>query len=85
MSSSTTLRLVTTGVVRGPCPTPYPIRCRPCAQSYGPGSDNVYHGQPIPIGYAKVGVVEVCQDYEMLELDIPGGDGETTLAQAIHG
>jgi hypothetical protein len=39
MSSSTTLRVVTTGVGRGPCPTPYPVRCRACAQSRGPGSD----------------------------------------------
>jgi hypothetical protein len=27
---------------------------------------------------------EVCKDYEMLELDISGGDGEKTLAEAIH-
>jgi hypothetical protein len=46
---------------------------------------DVYNGQPIPVGYAKIGVEEVCQDNEMLELDISGGDGETTLAQAIHG
>jgi hypothetical protein len=29
-------------------------------------------------------VEEVCQGYEKLKLDIPGGDGEKTLAQAIH-
>jgi hypothetical protein len=46
---------------------------------------DVYHGQPIHVGYAKVGVEEVCQDYETLELGIPRGDGETTLAQAILG
>jgi hypothetical protein len=46
---------------------------------------DVYHGQLILVGNANVGVEEVCQDYEMLELDIRGGDGETTLAQAIHG
>jgi hypothetical protein len=46
---------------------------------------DVYHGQPIPVAYAKVGVEEVCQAYVALKLNIPGGDGETTLAQAIHG
>ena len=44
----------------------------------------VYHGQEILAGYAKVGV-EVCNDWKTLELNIPGGDGETTLAEAIHG
>ena len=28
---------------------------------------------------------QVCQGWETLELDIPGGDGERTLAEAIHG
>ena len=45
----------------------------------------VYHGQEIPAGYAKVGVEEVCNDWKNLELDIPGGDGETTLADVVHG
>jgi hypothetical protein len=45
----------------------------------------VYHGQEIPAGYAKVGIDEVCNDWKNLELDIPGGDGETTLADATHG
>jgi hypothetical protein len=39
MSISTRLRVVTTCVGHGPCPTPYPIRCRPYAQSHMPGSD----------------------------------------------
>ena len=38
----------------------------------------VYHGQEIPAGYAKVGVEEVCNNWKNLELDILGGDGETT-------
>jgi hypothetical protein len=41
----------------------------------------VYHGQPIPDGYARVGVEEVCKGYETLELDISGGDGEKTLVR----
>ena len=41
---------------------------------------DVYHGQQIPPGYTRVGVEQVCQGCEMLELDIPGGDGERTLA-----
>ena len=35
--------------------------------------------------YTRVGVEQVCQGWETLELDIPGGDGERTLAEAIHG
>ena len=45
----------------------------------------VYHGQQIPTGYAKVWVEEVCNDWKNLELDIPGGYGETTLGVAVHG
>jgi hypothetical protein len=33
------LRVVTSGVGCRPCPTPYPVRCRPSAQSHGPGSE----------------------------------------------
>ena len=46
---------------------------------------DVYHGQQIPPRYTRVGVEQVCQGWETLELDIPGGDGERTLAEAIHG
>jgi len=53
------------------------------AMSSTPGE--VYHGQEISAGYAKVGVKEVCNDWKNLELDIPGGDGETTLADAVYG
>jgi hypothetical protein len=40
---------------------------------------------PIPAGYARVGVEEVCEGYETLELNILGDDGEKTQAEAIHG
>ena len=46
---------------------------------------DVYHGQQIPAGYTRVGVEQVCQGWETLELDILGGDRERTLAKAIHG
>src|SRR6185369_9069305 len=46
---------------------------------------DVYHGQQILAGYPRVGVEQVCQGWEMLELDIPGGDGERIVAEAIHG
>jgi hypothetical protein len=47
MSCSTALQVVTTGVGRGLYPTPYPVRCRPCAQSRRPGS-NIVHGKFAP-------------------------------------
>jgi hypothetical protein len=41
---------------------------------------------PIPLGYASVSVERICQpDFEELEIDIPGGDGEKTLKDALHG
>ena len=46
---------------------------------------DVYHGKEIPARYARVGVEQVSNDWKTLELNIPGGDGETTLAEAIHG
>jgi hypothetical protein len=38
-TSSTPVRVVTTGVGYGPCPIPYSRICTPCAQSHGSGSD----------------------------------------------
>jgi hypothetical protein len=43
------------------------------------------HGMLIPPGYALVFVEEICQpQFEDLELDIPGGDGERTLKDVVH-
>ena len=38
-------------------------------------SGDVYHVQQILAGYTRVGMEQVCQGWETLELDIPGGDG----------
>ena len=39
---------------------------------------------PIPEGYARVMVDRVEPGWEDLDLEIPGGDGEEELGQAIH-
>ena len=40
----------------------------------------------IPTGYASVCVEQIVDaQYEGLELDFPGGDGEKTLVDALHG
>jgi hypothetical protein len=40
----------------------------------------------IPPGYASVSVERICQPkFEEQEIDIPGGDGEKTLKDALHG
>jgi hypothetical protein len=44
------------------------------------------HDMPIPPSYASVSVGRICQpDFEELEIDILGGDGEKTLKDALHG
>nr|TKW21568.1 hypothetical protein SEVIR_4G127700v2 [Setaria viridis] len=44
------------------------------------------HGVEIPTrSYAKVGVDRVVDDWDDLELEIPGGDREKNLGEAIHG
>ena len=44
-----------------------------------------HHHQPIPAGYARVGVDDVVAGYETMDLDIPGGDEEKTLADVKRG
>ena len=44
------------------------------------------HGMEIPPGYASVGLEEICHpQFEDLKLEIPGGDDEKTLKDAVHG
>jgi hypothetical protein len=43
------------------------------------------HGMPIPPGYTSVRVERICQpEFEELEIDIPGGDGENAFKDALH-
>jgi hypothetical protein len=44
------------------------------------------HDMPIPPGYTSVSVERICQpDFEELEINIPGGDEEKTLQDALYG
>ena len=44
-----------------------------------------YHCNPIPAGYARVGVDEVQPMCQSLQLDIPRGEGETALGEVTSG
>ena len=42
----------------------------------------LHHCNPIPPGYARVGVDEVVTEYQELNLDFPGGEGQQTIKEA---
>ena len=46
---------------------------------------STYHHESIPAGYARVGVDDIVTGFETMELDIPGGDEEKTLADVKRG
>ena len=54
------------------------------AVAYTNPPEATFYCNPIPAGYARVVVDEVVDQYSGLELDIPGGDEERTLGEAIH-
>ena len=49
-----------------------------------PVQGRTIHGMTIPEGYARVMVDHVEKGWEDLDLEIPGGDGEEELGQALH-
>jgi hypothetical protein len=82
------------------CPMDFLCRCTPCELHKPFGNITMHvaygsafahfprqtsHNMLIPPGYASVSLEEICQpQFEDLELDIPGGDGERTLKDAVH-
>ena len=49
-----------------------------------PSKGGTIHGMQIPEGYGRVMVDRVERGWEDLDLEIPGGDGEEELGQALH-
>ena len=49
-----------------------------------PVQGGTIHGMPILEGYDRVMVDRVERGWEDLDLEIPGGDGEEELGQALH-
>lgn len=69
---------------RTPCELHTPVRKKTSVVAYAiaevPVQRGLFHGVEIPAGYA---MVQVDKGWEDLDLDIPGGDGETEFGQAI--
>src|SRR6185312_4996363 len=74
--------------VRTPCELLVPLRKKLKVVAHGVAEVRVQggtiHGMTIPEGYARVMVDHVEKGWEDLDLEIPGGDGEEKLGQALH-
>jgi len=74
--------------VRTPCELLFPLRKKLKVVAHGvaevPVQGGTIHGMMIPEGYARVMVDRVEKGWEDLDLEIPGGDGEEELGQALH-
>nr|TKV94916.1 hypothetical protein SEVIR_9G327400v2 [Setaria viridis] len=75
---------------RAPCDLVTPVKNKLIVVDYGvakqPTHGQTIHGVEIPArGYAKVGVDQVVDGWDNLELEILGGDGEKNLGEAIYG
>jgi len=74
--------------VRTPCELLYQQRKKIKLVAHGiaevPVQGGTIHGRPIPEGYARVMVDRVEPGWEDLDLEIPGGDGEEEIGQAVH-
>jgi len=75
-------------VMRTPCEPLYQLRKKLKVVAHGvaevPVQGGTIHGMAIPEGYARVMVDRVENGWEDLDLEIPGGDGEEELGQAVH-
>jgi hypothetical protein len=74
--------------VRTPCELLYQQRKKIKLVAHGiaevPIQGGTIHGVQIPEGYARVMVDRVERGCEDLNLEIPRGDGEEELGQALH-
>jgi len=74
--------------VRTPCELLFPLRKKLKVVAHGvaevPVQGGTIHGMTIPEGYARVMVDRVEKGWEDLDLEIPAGDGEEELGQALH-
>ena len=74
--------------VRTPCELLYQQRKKIKLVAHGiaelPIQGGTIHGVQIPEGYARVMVDRVERGREDLNLEIPRGDGEEELGQALH-
>ncbi|RLN38614.1 transposon protein, putative, CACTA, En/Spm sub-class [Panicum miliaceum] len=74
--------------VRTPCELLFEQRKKIKVVAHGvaevPIEGGTIHGAPIPEFYARVMVDRVEKGWEDLDLEIPGGDGEQELLQALH-
>ena len=51
--------------------------------AFVPSAKATWHGGEIPAGYARVGVDQIIPEFQSMELDIPGPEGQPTLGECL--